>query len=427
MPRTPLHPRHAVPRLMEALADSPVVLVHGPRQCGKTTLARAFGEAQGYRYVSFDDDVTRDAAIADPAGFIANQPEHVILDEVQRVPSLFTALKMAVDHNRLPGRFLLTGSSHLLLVPQLADSLAGRMEVLRLHPLSQAELQQEAPQFLDHLFAGRFPATSVDRLGDELADRIVAGGFPPALARAPGRRRADWYDNYIDALVQRDLRELARISSLDTLPRLLTLAAAQTGRLLNVTNLASAFKLSRPTINDYLTLLAHVFLLDRLQPWHLNPKSRLVKTPKLHFVDTGLACALLETDAAALRADRMLLGLLLETFVLQELKRHGASHEHRHKFHHYRDKDGLEVDIVISRGRQALAGVEVKAGATVKNADFRGLRKLQRIAEDRFVGGAVVYDGEQCVGFGDNLYAVPVRMLWENEPPPLATPAVVSP
>ena len=420
MSRIPLHPRHAAPRLAEALADSPAVLVHGPRQCGKTTLVRTFGEAQGYRYVSFDDDVAREAAIADPAGFIANQPERVILDEVQRVPSLFTALKMAVDRNRLPGRFLLTGSSHLLLVPQLADSLAGRMEVLQLHPLSQAELQHCEPQFLDRLFAGRFPATSVDRLGDELADRISAGGFPPALARTAGRRRTDWYDNYIDALVQRDLRELARISSLDTLPRLLTLAAAQTGRLLNVTNLASAFKLSRPTIDDYLTLLAHVFLLDRLPPWHVNPKSRLVKTPKLHFVDTGLACALLEADAAALRADRMLLGLLLETFVLQELKRHDASHERRHTFCHFRDKDGLEVDVVISRGRHALAGVEVKASATVKAGDFNGLRKLQRLAEDRFAGGAVVYDGEQCVGFGDKLYAVPVRMLWENEPPPLA-------
>ena len=420
MPRNSLHPRHAMPRLAEALADSPAVLVHGPRQCGKTTLARTFGEARGYRYVSFDDDVTRAAAIADPGGFIAEQPERVILDEVQRVPSLFTALKMAVDRNRLPGRFLLTGSSHLLLVPRLADSLAGRMDVLQLHPLSQAELQREVPQFLDRLFAGGFPATSVHRIGDELADRICAGGFPPALARARGRRRADWYDNYIDALVQRDLRELARISSLDTLPRLLTLAAAQTGRLLNVANLASAFKLSRPTIDDYLTLLAHVFTLDRVPPWHVNPKSRLVKTPKLHFVDTGLACALLDADAAALRADRMLLGLLLETFVLQELKRHGAYHERRHTFHHYRDKDGLEVDVVIARGHQSLAGVEVKAGATVKAADFRGLRKLQRLAGDGFAGGAVVYDGEHCVGFGDKLYAVPVRMLWENEPQPLA-------
>ena len=201
---------------------------------------------------------------------------------------------------------------------------------------------------------------------------------------------------------------------------MLTLAAAQTGCLLNVTTLASAFRLSRPTIDDYLTLLAHVFMLDRLQPWHVNVKSRLVKTPKLHFVDTGLACALLDADAAALRTDRALLGLLLETFVLQELKRHAACHERRHTFYHYRDKDGLEVDVVIARGHQALAGVEVKASATVNMADFRGLRKLQRLAGDRFVGGAVVYDGEHCVGFGDNLYAVPVRMLWENDPQPPA-------
>ena len=419
MPRTPLYPRHIAPSLAEALTDSPVVLIHGPRQCGKTTLARAFGQQHGYRYASFDDDVTREAAAADPAGFVADQPERIILDEVQRVPSLFTALKVAVDRNRAPGRFLLTGSSHVMLVPKLADSLAGRMEMLQLHPLSQAELQQETPQFLDRLFAGRFPVASAERLGKGLAQRICAGGFPPALARSDPRR-ASWYGNYVDALVQRDLRELARINSLDTLPRLLKLTAAQTARLFNVASIASAFHLSRPTIRDYITLLERVFLLERLPPWYKNAASRLVKTPKLHFVDTGLACALLDTGATDLLADRNLLGFLLETFVYQELKRQAACAQWRPTFSHFRDRDGAEVDIVIGRGRHALAGVEVKAGATVRASDFQGLRKLARIAGDQFAGGAVLYDGEACVRFGEGLYAVPVRMLWENQPPPLA-------
>ena len=419
MPRIPFYPRHIAPRLADALTDSPVVLIHGPRQCGKTTLARTFGQQQGYRYASFDDEVTRQAATTDPAGFVADQPERIILDEVQRVPSLFTALKAAVDRNRTPGRFLVTGSSHVLLVPKLADSLAGRMEVLQLHPLSQAELQHETPQFLDRLFDASFPVGSAERLGSGLAERICAGGFPPALARR-GPRRANWYDNYVDALVQRDLRELARISSLDALPRLLELTAAQTARLFNVAGIASAFQLSRPTIRDYITLLERVFLLERLPPWYKNATSRLVKTPKLHFVDTGLACALLDADAAALHADRNLLGFLLETFVYQELKRQAASAQWRLGFSHFRDRDGAEVDIVIERGRRALAGVEVKAGATVRASDFRGLRKLARTAGDQFAGGAVLYDGETCVGFGAGLYAVPVRMLWENQPPPLA-------
>ena len=412
-----VHPRHAEPLLAEALADTPAVLVHGPRQCGKTTLARILGQKRGYLYINFDDDIVREAAIADPAGFVADLPARVILDEVQRVPSIFIALKMAIDNDRSPGRFLLTGSSHVLLVPKLSDSLAGRMEVLRLHPLSQVELEHETPQFLDRLFAGRFPSRGVARLGDELAQRICAGGFPPALARDTDRRRANWHDNYIAALVQRDLRDLARINSLESLPRLLALAAAQSARLLNVAELASAFQLSRPTVRNYLTLLENVFLLERLPPWHSHAISRLIKTPKLHFVDTGLACAMLRADAAALRADRMLLGLLLETFVFQELKRQASCHERRHTFSHFRNKDGVEVDIVVQRGPHNVAGVEVKAGATVRASDFRGLRKLMRTVGDGFAGGVVLYDGEACVGFGSGLYAVPVRMLWERQPP----------
>ena len=408
-----LYSRHSEAHLLDALEDSPVVLVHGPRQCGKTTLARMVGERFGYTYLNFDDTVVRNAASADPDGFVADLPERVVLDEVQRVPSLFLALKRTVDENRTPGRFLLTGSSHVLTVPKLADSLAGRMEVVQLHPLSQAELQRQPPRFLDDLFAGRFAAHDGTRLGMELAERIVAGGYPPALARPPGRRRANWYRDYIDALVQRDVAELARIRSLDALPRLLALAAAQTARLFNLANLGSPFGLSRPTISGYVTLLERVFLIERLQPWYNNRLSRLVKTPKLHFVDTGLACALLNIGPEELHRDRMQLGLLMETFVFQELRRQAACHERPHTFCHFRDKDGVEVDAVVERGPRAMAGVEVKAGATVRESDFHGLRKLQQTAGERFCAGVVVYDGDVCASFGDRLYAVPVRRLWE--------------
>lgn len=261
-----LYPRWAEPRLTEALDDSPVVLIHGPRQCGKTTLAQVVGERRRYAYLSFDDDVARGAAEADPAGFVGELPQRAILDEVQRVPALFAALKTAVDRRRVTGRFLLTGSANVLLVPKLSDSLAGRMQILRLHPLAQCELARRAPGFLDTLFANGFKTRRTERLGGQLAERIIAGGYPAALARTAGRRRATWYRDYLDALVQRDVRELARISSLDALPRLLALAAAQTARLLNATDLAAPFQLSRPTIRDYVTLLERVFLLEMLPP-----------------------------------------------------------------------------------------------------------------------------------------------------------------
>ena len=441
------YPRYAERSLTEALEDSPVVLIQGPRQCGKTTLAQMVcapehltwrGEVQTWRgrslsalaprhrdytYFNFDDDLARTGAQADPMGFVADLPERVILDEIQRVPTLFPALKMEVDRRRIPGRFVLTGSTDVLRVPTIQDSLAGRLETVRLHPLAQSEIEERSPAgftldrfpgFLDTLFGGRFKIRRTERLGTRLAERIVAGGYPAALARPHGRRRASWYRNYLDAQTQRDVPDLARISTLEAIPRLLALAAVQTAQLFNTSNLAAPFQLSRPTIRNYVGLIERVFLLERLPAWHSNRLRRLVKTPKLHIGDTGLACALLGADTALLAADRPLLGQLLETFVFQELRRQASWHEVPLQFFHYRDRDKVEVDIVIERGALVVAGVEVKAGATVTGADFRGLRKLRAALGDRFAGGAVVYDGEMCTRFGDRLYAVPLRLLWET-------------
>lgn len=413
MTTTTFYSRHIQPRLLEALADSPVVLVHGPRQCGKSTLARTVGDAAGYSYITFDDDVLRAAATADPVGFTGDLGSRVVLDEVQRVPGLFTSIKAAVDRDRTPGRFILTGSANVLLLPNLADSLAGRMEILRLHPLAQTELAGNLSGFLDALFHAGFKTASHQRLGRELAERIVAGGYPSALTRASSRRRTTWYRDYIETLILRDARHLARISSMDALSRLLALAAGQTARLLNVADLSAPFQLSRPTIREYVTLLSRLFLLEELPPWHSNRLSRLIKTPKLHLGDTGVACALLGLNAETLANDRTLLGQLLESFVFQELRRLASWHEESIMFYHFRDKDGVEVDMVLEGDGQRLAGVEVKASATVTPADFKGLRKLKEAVAERFAAGVVFYDGESTVTFGDRLFAVPIRSLWE--------------
>lgn len=411
MTTDPLISRFLRPRLIEALGDTPVVLVHGPRQCGKTTLAQTI---KGYEYITFDDEVQLAAAQADPVGFVADLPKKVVLDEIQRVPELFATLKAAVDRDRRPGRFILTGSANVLLAPKLSDSLAGRMELLRLHPLAQCEIAGVPSQFLRALFSAGFKARKYERLGRELAGRIVAGGYPAALARASGRRRRDWYRAYIETLVQRDVRDLTRISALDALSRLLQLAVGQTGRLLNVSELAAPFQLSRPTIRDYVTLLERIFLIELLPPWHSNRLSRLVKTPKLHLSDTGVAASLLGVDEAALWKDRALLGQLLETFVIQELRRQGSWYEDAIIFHHFRDKDGYEVDIVLEREGRDVAGVEIKAAATVTESDFRGLRKLRDASGKRFAAGVVLYDGESAVRFADDLFAVPITALWSG-------------
>ena len=438
MPNPVFYSRSIERRLVEALEDSPVVLIHGPRQCGKTTLAQFTcapnhlawrgqplvrghsPEQRDYRYFSFDDPVARDAARADPAGFVAALPERVILDEVQRVPELFEAIKIAVDRDRTPGRFLLTGSTNVFLVPQLSESLAGRLQIVPLHPLTQYELagrttpSRPEADFLDALFGDGFPVFQCERLGARLVGKIVAGGYPAALARPTARRTANWYRNYTEALVQRDVRDIARIRSLDVLPRLLRAAAGQTAQLFNLSGLAAPFELSRPSIGDYVTLLERLFLLERLPAWHSSRLKRLVRSPKLHLADTGLAAALLGVDATALAADRTLLGHLLETFAFQELRRQASWHDTPVAFFHFRDKDGAETDIVIEQASGAVAGVEIKAAASVNRKDFRGLRKLRTAAGDRFVRGVVLYDGEIAVPFGDRFHAVPMSRLWRT-------------
>lgn len=414
MTLTRLTPRLSHGILSQALEDSPVVLIHGPRQCGKSTIARMLGDAMGYAYMTFDNDVVRDFALNDPIGFVDELPDRVILDEVQRVPQLFTSLKAAVDSNRQPGRFLLTGSANILLLPKLADSLAGRMAIQRLYPFAQCELEGQASDFLDRLFASDFPMRQVERLKDNLLERVVSGGYPPALSRPEGRRRDVWYRDYLDTVVQRDVREITHIRALDSLPRLLQMTAVRTAQLLNLTELSSAFQLSRPTVGEYLTLLENIFLMERLPPWHSNQTSRLIKSPKLHLGDTGLACSLLGLTADVLKLERSRLGPLLETFVYQELRRLASWHDRHHDFFHYRDKDQVEVDIVIERGITQLVGVEVKAAATVTPADFKGLQRLQQVAGQRFMGGVVLYDGEMSIRFAEKLFAVPLRWLWES-------------
>lgn len=406
--------RFSEANLREALEDTPVVLIHGSRQCGKSTLAQLVGDDLGYRYISFDDNNQLQAAKTDPIGFVQGLPEKVILDEIQRTPELFLAIKASVDENRKPGRFLLTGSANVLLLPQLADSLAGRMEIMQLRPLALSEQAGQQPTFLEQLFSGDFTENPDKnhqiRLGESLADLICTGGYPAAIARKSSKRRNAWYQDFITSLIQRDVQDITTIRNLDALPKLLSLAASQTGRLFVATELAAPFALSRPTIREYLTLLEQLFLIEQLQPWHSNRLSRLIKTPKLHLTDTGLACALLGVNSQTLWEDKSLLGQLLETFVFQELRKQASWYDENLSFYHFRNKDKVEVDIIIEQGR-LLAGIEVKASATVKKEDFKALKKLRESCGKHFAAGVVLYDGESILPFGDRLFAIPISTM----------------
>lgn len=413
---SPYVPRLIEGRLQDALGYSPVTLIHGPRQCGKTTLARRVGESLGYAYVSFDDPLRLEQARADPVGFVAGLSERTILDEVQRAPFLFSALKMKVDENRTAGRFILSGSSNVLLIPELSDTLAGRMVVLRLHPLAQSELEGVRPKFFRALFSRDFRPQVSEQPRRPVFDRVASGGYPPALAAPTRWQQAEWCRNYVDAVLMREVRELSRIRALGEMPKLLSLMADQTAQVLNVSRMASGLRLSRPATLDYLELLEQVFLVSRLPPWFNSQAPRQTRTPKIHITDTGLACVILGENSTTLSENRARSGHLLETFTLNELRRLASWEQTGLSFYHYRDRDKTEVDIVVETEGGQVAGLEVKAAAMVGDRDFRGLRKLQALAGRKFATGVILYGGHLSIRFGEGLYAVPLRMLWAPAP-----------
>ncbi len=337
---------------------------------------------------------------------------------MQRAPELLRAIKLSVDHDRRPGRFLLTGSADLLTLPTVSDSLAGRMEVVTLLPLSQAELQRSSSRFIDQAFAGQAPEAHemATATGGKLVQRVLRGGYPEILRRADPARRRNWARDYIAAIVQRDVRDISSIERLDVLPRLLRVLAQHSGQLTNFTQLGGQIGLDEKTARKYLGVLEQLFLVRRLEPWHSNRLSRLLKTPKLHFLDSGLLAALLGVTSERVASDRTVLGVLLETFVFTEVLKLATVSERQIALYHYRDKDKNEVDIVIEDESGGVVGLEIKASATVRPADFTGLRRLAAAAGRKFRLGVVLHDGDAVIGFGEQLFAAPLSCLWRSEP-----------
>ena len=408
--------RHMEPVLLRALADTPVVFLDGPRQSGKSTLVQTLAATRHpARYLTFDDATTLAAAHADPVGFLAGCDGPVVLDEIQRAPGMYLALKATVDRDRRPGRFLLTGSADALLLPRLADALVGRMERLTLWPLSQGERAGQREGFIDALFAtGGIAQAPRHDDPETLSRRVLAGGFPEALARHDVQRRDAWFGSYVTTLLQRDVRDLAHVEGLADLPRLLALVAARNGRLHNAAEVARSLGMPLTTIRRYLTLLEATFLVHSIPAWSANLGKRLVRAPKLVVVDSGLAAHLQGLDIDRLRALPSLFGPQLEAFVAMELRRQLGWALTRARLYHWRSHDGLEVDLVVEDAAGRIAGVEVKASASVSSADFRSLRYLQGALGERFVRGVVLYGGADAVDFGPGLHAQPVASVWRT-------------
>ncbi|HEX2643304.1 MAG TPA: ATP-binding protein [Thermoanaerobaculia bacterium] len=406
--------RNLAPQLREALSDRPVVLLNGARQAGKSTLAQSLLDGHAASYLTLDDATVLSAIERDPNGFLAGfSGGPVVLDEVQRAPGLFRALKMAVDRDRTPGRFLLTGSADLFLLPTVSESLAGRMEILTLWPLSQGEVEEVMEGFVDALFSRSFhpPATGTLERSD-LLGRMIQGGFPePRGKTSPSRLRA-WFSSYTTTILQRDVRDLASIENLTALPRLLSLLATRVASLLNYAELSRSSGLPTSTLKRYFSLLEATFLIQTLPAWSSNLGKRLVKSPKTLLVDSGLLCSLLGINEARLEEDPTLLGPLLESFVLMEIRKQVGWSQTAPSLFHYRTQTGQEIDLLMEDNAGRIVGVEVKASASVQERDVRALHDLAGALGKRFVRGVVLYLGENVVPFSEKVSAVPLPVLW---------------
>jgi predicted AAA+ superfamily ATPase len=410
-------PRSIAPAVVRTLRDTPVVLLNGPRQSGKSTLVQALAQTEWpARYLTLDDAVTLAAAHHDPVAFIDGLQGASVIDEVQQVPELFRAIKRAVDGDRRPGRFLLTGSANVLLLPKLSESLAGRMEILTLHPFSAGEIDGTAEAFIDAVFGESFEPgahAAIDR--ETLFGRMLVGGYPEVIQRSEPERRRAWFGAYVTTVLQKDVRDMAAIEGFTQMPRLLALLAAQSGGLLNIASLSRDTGLSQPTLKRYLTLLEATFLFQPLLPWSANLGKRLTKTPKAFLNDAGLLGYLLGLETEDLAGGvAASVGPLAETFVLQEVRKQASWSQTRPAVFFYRTAAGREVDIVLEDRRHRIVGIEIKAAATVTRSDFKGLEDLADAVGKRFRRGVVLHAGNEAVQAGPALHAVPIGALWRS-------------
>lgn len=415
-----LFPRYAEAQVRAALADTPVVAIVGPRQCGKSTLAEAIAADLGAGAVSLDDAAPRAVANADPTGFIEERDLPLMIDEFQKAPALLDAIKSRVDRarrggHRAAGMFLLTGSANVWSTLRISESLTGRAERVQLWTLSQGELHGRRESFLADLLAGRPPGIEGEPVGRRpISEAVVRGGYPEMVSRSPGVRRSQWLRNYLEMAVERDAHDLTdRARQLDDLPRLLRIAGTRIGNLLDLTSMGRAIEMKRDSVRRYLRLLELLFLVQRAPAWSENLTQQVIKRSKLWIPDSGLACQLAGYDEDRFEADETAMaGSLFENFVASEVLKQASRLDQGIELHHFRTAGGREVDIVGQAHDGSIVGIEVKLKATPRKSDFSGLTYLRDAIGHRFKAGVVVNTGAETLPFGDRLWAVPVAGLW---------------
>ncbi|NEA36698.1 ATP-binding protein [Streptomyces sp. SID13031] len=404
--------RSAAAIVQAALTDTPVVVINGPRQAGKTTLTQRIEYPGSHDFVSLDDEPILEAARQDIRNFVSRPVDTFVIDEAQLEPRLFRAIKAAVDRDRRPGRFVLTGSSRLLSAPDMAASLVGRVETIDLWPFSQGELDGVRDTFVDVLFESpvelvRNGATS----RQQIVDRIVTGGYPEIINRSQ-QRRTHWFKSYLTTITQSVIRDISAVEHLAEIPKLLQLCATRTGNELNVSAVANDLGLPGRTVDGYLAVLAQAFLIERIPAWSTNLSKKVIRRPKLVMTDTGLAAHLIRASSSTTDRIGGPFGQLLETFVANEIRKQLTWSTETPSLWHFRDRDGAEVDLVLEHPDGRVVGIEVKATSTPSSTDLRGLRYLADRLGDRFHFGVLLHTAPEATRFGPNIAALPVSALW---------------
>lgn len=391
----------------------PVVLLTGARQTGKTTLAQEFGQSNGYSYITLDDSSTLLSAKRDPLGFLKYQPKPLIIDEVQRAPELFLAIKQIVDQEQALGQFILTGSANPLFLPKVGDSLAGRMGILRMHPFSQGELESRKEAFIPWIFSSDFKMQNFSEVNmNDLGNRIYKGGFPRVHSFQSNLEVDTWIEGYLQSIMDRDVKEISQVEGLYHFPDLFKLLAYRSGSLFNGADLARTLKISTASVHRYLALLEALFFIYREPAWFSNRAKRIAKAPKIYLCDTGILSYLLKANPETFQSDPSVFGFMLESFVASELLKQASWLEEKIEQHHYRE-DSSEVDIVLGERGGNIVGIEVKSASTIHSSDFKGILRLKAISKHQFVRGIILYSGSKMLSFGDNLWAIPISALWE--------------
>ena len=417
MPR--MLPRKARAVAAESLSVFRVVLVHGPRQAGKTTLAQALGRELGAGYVSLDDQDDRAFAAADGRTFLEALGKPLVIDEIQRVgESLVLAVKVVVDNDNTPGQFILTGSTNFLTVPTISESLAGRVGIVTLWPLSQGEIAGGTDGFVDRAFetpAGLFKHHGGCPGRAEYFDALCVGGFP-AVQNLTARMRGQWFESYVETVLRREIALVDDIRRFDALTNMVRYLAATTSQELVIGGLSEKLGIDRSTVDRYYPWLETVFLVHRVPTWGRNLTARVVKRPKVYLADTGVAASLLGKDSRALqRPTEPAAGPLFETFIVNELRKQLTWSETRVRLHYFRDRAGAEVDVVLEAADGRVVAIEIKSTSTPRPQDFRWLAFLRdRVdsAGGEFVAGIVLHTGERRLPFGDRLVALPAADVW---------------